>query len=267
MKSRKKIRSFNKKEIAISTFIVLMLGGYYCGIESYSIVMKTKGDVVQIVDDSNNQSLINKFANSSHIYLSDANTGKIKIFNEYIESIKEFLNTSTMQIREPLSFTPTYEGLSSSGVKLFTDLDIIKLEEFENVKYYKVSEAVKNDFSDLLTKSIYFSTTNLKDTKNWKEVTIMYKDGNISQNIKKRDFEEFASKIAIIRNCGKIQPEKSLKNSRKNFEVYIETKNNINYKIIMMGKDYMKIQLNNNNEEYFEIKTAFYDYLSNFFID
>ena len=227
--------------------------------------MKSKGEVTQITEENLGQSLVSKFATSSHIYLSSSDTGKTKIFDEYIKSLKEFLNTSTMQIREPLSFNPTYEGLSSSGVKLYTDLDVIKFEEFDNVKYYKVAEGVKDDFLNLLTKSIYFSTDSLKDSKNWSSVKVIYKNKNITKTIKKRDYDEFSSKLSIIRSCGKIQPEKSLQNSQKNFEVIIETKNNINYKITIMGKDYIKIELNDKNSEYFEVKTAFYDYLSNIF--
>lgn len=265
MNKKRKLRSFNKKEIIASSFIILMLGGYYCGIEAYSIVMKSKGEVMQTSEENTGQSLVNKFTNSSHIYLSNEETGKIKIFNEYIKSIKDFLNISTMQIREPLSFKPTYEGLSSSGVKLYTDLDIIKFEEFDNVKYYKVSESVKEDFLNLLTKSIYFSVDTLKDSKNWKQVSVLYEDNNLTTTIKKKDYEEFASKISILRSCGKIQPEKSLRNSQKNFKVIIKTKNNMTYKIIVMGKDYIKIQLNDKNEEYFEVKTSFFDYISNLF--
>lgn len=265
MNKKRKIRSFSKKEIIASSFIMLMLGGYYCGIEAYSIVIKSKGEIMQTSEENVGQSLVSKFTNSSHIYLSNEETGKIKIFDEYIKSIKDFLNISTMQIREPLSFKPIYEGLSSSGVKLYTDLDVIKFEEFDNVKYYKISEGVKEDFLNLLTKSIYFSARTLKDSKNWKEVSIVYENNNSSKVIKKKDYEEFASKISIIRSCGKIQPEKSLRNSEKNFEVIIKTKNNMTYKITIMGKDYIKIELNGKNEEYFEVKTAFYDYLSNLF--
>lgn len=264
-KKKKKLRAFTKKEMVASSFIILLLGGYYCGIEAYSIVVKPKGEIMQTTEENTGVSLVSKFTNSSHIYLSDKDTGKIKIFDEYITSIKEFLNTSTMQIREPLSFNPIYEGLSSSGVKLYTDLDVIKFEEFNNAKYYKVAEGVKDDFLNLLTKSIYFSTGTLKDSKNWKNVTINYKNKNLTKNIKKYDYEELASKLSIVRSCGKIQPEKSLANANKNFEINIETKNNMKYKIIVMGKDYLKIELNNKNNEYFEVKNTFYDYLSNIF--
>lgn len=262
---KKKFKSFNKKEIITSSIIVLFLGGYYCGVEAYSLIINSKGEIMQTTEENIGASLINKFTNSSYIYLSNKETGKVKIFDEYIKSIKEFLNTSTMQIREPLSFTPVYEGLSNSGVKLYTDLDVIKFEEFENVKYYKISEGVKKDFLNLLTKSIYFSTGSLKDCKNWKEVSVTYKNKNISKNIRKYDYEEFASKLSIIRSCGKIQPEKSLLDAHKNFELTIKTKNNVTYKILIMGKDYIKIELNDGNQEYFEVKNVFYDYLSNMF--
>ena len=264
---KRKIRRFSKKEIIVSSFIALMFGGYYCGIEAYSFISTAKGEVTEIVEENEGVSLINKFTNSSHIYLSNNNTGKIKIFDEYIESIKEFLNISTMQIREPISFTPTFEGLSSSGVKLYTDLNIIKFEEFDKVKYYKVSESVKKDFFNLLTKAIYFSTGSLKDSSNWREISVTYKNTNVTKNIKRYDYEEFASKLSIIRSCGKIQPEKSLAKANKNFEVSIKTKNNISYNIIIMGKDYIKIELDENNSEYFEVKNVFYDYLSNLFAE
>lgn len=266
MTKKRKIRSLNKKEILITSFITLMLSGYYCGIETYSIVIKPKGEITEYTEENTTQSLVNKFANSSHIYLSNKENQKIKVFDEYIKSIKDFLNISTMQIREPLNFNPTYEGLSGSGVKFYTDLDIIKLEDFDNIKYYKVSEGVKKDFLNLLTKSIYFSTGSLKDSKNWNSVKITYLNSNTKKNIKKRNFEDFASKISIIRSCGKIQPEKSLEKSERKFEINIKTKDNMNYKIIIMGKDYIKITLNDEIEEYFEVKSSFYDYLSNLFV-
>ena len=262
---KRKFKSFSKKEIIASLTIVLFLGGYYCGVESYSLIINSKGEIMQTTEENTGVSLVNKFTNSSHIYLSNKESGKVKIFDEYIKSLKEFLNTSTMQIREPLSFTPTYEGLSNSGVKFYTDLDVIKFEEFESVKYYKISESVKKDFLNLLTKSIYFSTGNLKDCKNWKNVSITYKNENLTKTIKKHDYEEFASKLSLIRSCGKIQPEKSLLNAHKNFEVTIKTKHNISYNITTMGKDYIKIELNDGNQEYFEVKNVFCDYLSNLF--
>ena len=265
MKKKKQFKKFKKKELIASAFIALLVSGYYCGVEAYSIVVKSKGEVMKVTDESTDVSLVNKFVNSSHIYLSDKDTDKIKIFDEYIDSIKHFFSTSTMQIREPISFKPTYEGLSSSGVKFYTDLDVVKFEEFGVSKYYKVAEGVKNDFENLLKKSIYFSTDSLKNSKGWREVKVFYKNKNESKIIKRGDYEEFASKLSIIRSCGKIQPEKSLKNSKKQFEITIITKNDVTYKISIMGKDYVKINLDNKNEEYFEVKSSFFDYLSNIF--
>lgn len=265
--SRKKIKSFNKKETMILSFIALTLGGYYCGVEGYSVIATTKGEISEIVEENTEISLVNKFINSSHVYLSNNDSGKIKIFSEYIQSIKEFLNTSTMQIREPLNFDPVYEGLSSSGVKLYTDLDVIKFEEFDKVKYYKVSEGVKKDFSNLLTKAIYFSTGSLKNCSNWTEISVKYNNLNEEKVIRRSDYEEFASKLSVVRNCGRIQPEKSLANAQKTFEVSIKTKNHITYNILVMGKDYIKIELDSQNYEYFEVKNAFYDYLSSLFAE
>lgn len=262
---KKKIKSLSRKEGMVISTIVLTLGGYYCGVKAYSVISTTKGELSEIVEENTGVSLVNKFINSSHIYLSNNDSGKIKIFDEYIQSIKEFLNISTMQIREPLDFNPVYEGLSSSGVKLYTDLDVIKFEEFDEVKYYKVSESVKKDFSNLLTKAIYFSTGSLKNSSNWSEISVTYKNKNEHKIIRKRDYEEFASKLSIIRNCGRIQPEKSLANAQRVFEISIKTKNHMLYKITIMGKDYMKIELDSQNYEYFEIKNVFYDYLSGLF--
>lgn len=264
-KKTRKLRKFTKEEITICSFIILMLGGYYSGIQSYSIVIKPKGEITQTMEEETTQSLVNRFTNSSHIYLSNNDTEKIKVFDEYIKSLKDFLSISTMQIREPLTFKPTYEGLSSSGVKFYTDLDIIKFEDFDNIKYYKVAEGVKEDFKNLLTKSIYFSVDSLKNCDNWKEVKIISTKNNTSKTIRKKNFEDFASKISIIRSCGKIQPEKSQLKSKQNFEVLIKTKNNMDYKLSIMGKDYIKIMLDDNNEEYFEVKSTFYDYISNLF--
>ena len=168
-----------------------------------------------------------------------------------------------MKIRKPSSFKASYEGLSSSGVKMSTDLDVIKFEYLNQTSYYKIAEPVKKDFKDLLTKIIYFSPSSLKNSANWEHVTVsLVGSGLEDTKIKKKDFEELASKISIVRKCGKIQPERNSKQAKKHYIVTIETKSG-KYKIATMNKNYVKIEFNNDFSEYFEVQPYFFEYLGN----
>ena len=80
--------------------------------------------------------------------------------------------------------------------------------------------------------------------------------------IKKKDFEELASKLSIVRKCGKIQPERNSKQAKKHYVVAIETNSGI-YKISTMNKNYIKIEFNDSFLEYFEVQSYFFEYLVN----
>ena len=263
----KKIKAKYKKEMLIISFVSIFFMGYFLGIKAFAIL--EKDDTSIIVDSSyqtnNKKSLVSQFAYSNSIYLSNDKIERTKIFEGYKDSIKDFLLTSTMAIREPRDFKALYEGLSNSGVKFYTDLDIIKLENTTDIKYYKISESIKNDFINLLTKSIYFSSSSLKNSSNWDSISITNTKTGEVKKIKRKNFEEFASKLSIIRECGEIQPNKSQASSDNTFNIIIKTKHDVEYKIETMGKHYIKIELNNTNNllEYFEVKTTLYDYIQN----
>lgn len=261
---KRTIKPQYKKEFWVFIFTLLIFGGYFTGVKVSAFLDKDKEIELTTSDNSNSIiSLQNKFIESSHIYLSDSNLKKVKIFEDFKEYLQDFFNTSIVKIRTPEKFKPKYEGLSSSGVKMSTDLDVIKFEYLNEISYYKIAEPVKNDFKDLLTKIIYFSPASLKNCSQWENVEINL-NGSNSENIKikKRDFEELASKISIVRKCGKIQPETYNKQSKKQYLVYLQTKSGT-YKISTMGKNYVKIEFEDNFLEYFEVQTYFYDYLSN----
>ena len=243
-KEKRAVKPEYKKEVGVFVFVLLTFGGYFCGVKASAFIQNDE-IVEQSLDESKMQeyNLENKFISSSHIYISDSNVEKVKIFEDFKEYLQDFFNTSIMKVREPKSFKPSYEGLSSSGVKMSTNLDIIKFEYLNQISYYKIAEPVKNDFKDLLTKIIYFSPSSLKNTSNWKNVSLSIPNSNLEAlKIKKKDFEELASKLSIVRKCGKIQPERNSKQAKKHYVVAIETNSGI-YKISTMNKNYIKIDL------------------------
>lgn len=263
-KEKRIIKPEYKKEVGVFIFILLTFGGYFVGVKASSIIQKD--EIVEQTDNNNqssNVSLQNKFIESSHIYMSDSDVERVKIFEDFKEYLQDFFNTSIMKIRKPTNFKSIYEGLSSSGVKMSTNLDIIKFEYMNQTSYFKIAEPVKNNFKDLLTKIIYFSPSSLKNTSNWNSLTITLNNSqDNSLKVKKRDFEELASKISIVRKCGKIQPEKNNSQSKKQYVVDLKTSSG-SYKISTMGKNYIKIEFNNEFLEYFEVQPYFFDYLSN----
>lgn len=266
LNGKRTIKAEYKKEVGVFILIFLIFGGYFTGVKAYSLI--DKDDIIeQTSDDVNNSnvSLQNKFISGSHIYISDDKVERVKIFEDFKEYLGDFFNTSIMKIREPNSFKSTYEGLSSSGVKMATNLDIIKFEYMNTTSYYKIAESVRDDFKDLLTKIIYFSPSALKNSSNWESVEVTLNnsvDSNIK--IKKRDFEELASKVSIVRKCGKIQPERNNEQSKNQYIIDLKTSSGT-YKISTMGKNYIKIEFNNKFIEYFEVEPYFFEYLANMY--
>lgn len=263
-KENKTIKSEHKKEIGVFIFILLTFGGYFIGVKTSRFIQQD-----EIIEQTNeeikiqNENLENKFINSSHIYISSSDIEKVKIFEDFKENLEDFFSTSIMKIRQPSNFKSLYEGLSSSGVKMSTDLDVIKFEYLNQISYYKIAEPVKKNFEDLLTKIIYFSPSSLKNSSNWRNVTISLTNSNLeSVKIKKKDFDELASKISVVRKCGKIQPERNNEQAKKQYIVEIETKSG-KYKISTMNKNYLKIEFNDNLLEYFEVQPYFFEYLGN----
>lgn len=265
-KGKRTIKPEYRKEVGAFILVALTFGGYFTGVKASSLIQKD--DIVEQISDDNgssNISLQNKFINSSHIYISDSKMERVKIFEDFKEYLSDFFNTSTMKIRKPKDFKSSYEGLSSSGVKMSTDLDIIKFEYMNNATYYKIAEPVKSDFKDLLTKIIYFSPSSLKNTSNWEDVNVtLNKDTENSVKVKKKDFEELASKVSIVRKCGKIQPERNNEQSKKQFLMELNTSSG-SYKILTMGKNYVKISFNNEFTEYFEVQPYFFEFLANMY--
>lgn len=263
-KEKRMIKPEYKKEVGVFIFVLLIFGGYFTGIKVSGFIQKD--ELIEQSSEDNkiqNENLENKFITSSHIYISNANAEKVKIFEDFKEYLEDFFSTSIMKIRQPSSFKSIYEGLSSSGVKMSTDLDVIKFEYLNQTSYYKIAEPVKNDFKDLLTKIIFFSPSSLKNTSNWKNVEVTKVNSNLEPiKIKKKDFEELASKISVVRKCGKIQPERNNAQAKKQYIVEIETKSD-KYKISTMNKNYVKIELNNEFLEYFEVQPYFFEYLVN----
>ena len=265
-KGKRTIKPEYKKEAGVFVLVFLIFGGYFTGVKASSLI--EKDDIVEQISEENNNynvSLQNKFISGSHIYISNDKIERVKIFEDFKEYLGDFFNTSIMKIRKPKNFKSSYEGLSSSGVKMSTNLDIIKFEYMNNTSYYKVAESVKNDFKDLLTKIIYFSPSSLKNCSNWESVEVNLNnsvDSNIK--IKKRDFEELASKLSIVRKCGKIQPERNNEQSKKQYILKLKTSSDT-YKISTMGKNYIEIEFNDKFIEYFEVQPYFFEYLANMY--
>lgn len=266
LKEKRTVKAEFKKEASVFILILLTFGGYFTGVKASALIQKD--DIVEHISEDNNNSNISlqsKFISGSHIYLSDDKMERVKIFEDFKEYLSDFFNTSTMKIREPKSFKSLYEGLSSSGVKMSTDLDVIKFEYMNNTTYYKIAESVKNDFKDLLTKIIYFSPSSLKNTSNWADIHVTLNNQTESSiKVKKKDFDELASKISIVRKCGKIQPERNNEQSKKQFLMELNTTSG-KYEILTMGKNYVKITFNNNFIEYFEVQPYFFEFLANMY--
>ena len=118
---------------------------------------------------------------------------------------------------------------------------------------------LKEEFKNILNKSIYTSFDFIKQYKTWKEVKITY-EGK-TKKLSKWKYDDLANTMASKRVVGKVQPEKSKQRSKYNFVIEIKA-DNYEAKIETMGENYVKINAKNLSS-YYEVHTALYDYIKN----
>ena len=256
MAKRRKI----KKSVFLVGGIILFFGVYIGSFMLFSKVENSdkKNAVTINTEREDNRSLLKQLEDKEKIYLSDGVVSDVRVDDKLLEELR-YSFEDVSKIRTPQSYTPVYEGYSDDGLKFSTDLNVIRIYTVNEEEYYKIPVSSKEEFKNILDKSIYTSFDFVKQYKTWKEVKITYKDK--TKKLSKWKYDDLANTMAAKRVVGKVQPEKSKERCEYNFVIEI-TAENYEAKIETMGEDYVKITAKDLSS-YYEIHTALYEYIKN----
>lgn len=253
MAKRRKI----KKSVILVAAIVLFFIVYIVSFMFFSKkANSTEGNSVKIQAQEDSRSLLKQLESKEKIYLSDQVVSDVRVDEELLEELR-YSFEDVSKIRTPASYTPVYDGYSDDGVKFSTDLSVMRIYTVNKEEYYKIPVTSKEEFKNILDKSIYTSFDFVKQYKTWKEVKITYKGE--TKKLSRWKYDDLANTMASKRVVGKVQPERSKERSEYNFTIEIKA-DNYEAKIETMGEDYVKIEAKNLNS-YYEVHTALYEYI------
>ena len=111
---------------------------------------------VKIQAQEDNRSLLKQLASKEKIYLSDQVVSDVRVDERLLEELR-YSFEEVSKIRTPASYTSVYEGYSDDGLKFSTDLNVIRIYTVNKEAYYKIPVASKEEFKNILNKSIYTS--------------------------------------------------------------------------------------------------------------
>lgn len=202
--------------------------------------------------------LLTQLRYKKKIYLSDGTVSNIRVEEDYWDEL-DYILAELKEVRAPESFNEVYSGYSDDGIKFSTDLNYLRVYTVNKESYYKIPVDSKDEFKDILNKSIYTSFGFVTQYKTWESVSITY--GDKTKKIYKWKYDDLSYKMASKRIVGKVQPEKSKERSEYNFTISIKIKGQ-DIVIDTMGEDYVKIT-SHKLQSYYEVHNRLYEYIKN----
>ena len=202
--------------------------------------------------------LLTQLRYKKKIYLSDGTVSNIRVEDDYWDEL-DYILAELKEVRKPESYKEVYSGYSDDGIKFSTDLSYLRIYTVSQEAYYKIPVDSKEEFMNVLNKSIYTSFGFVTQYKNWESVSITY--GDKTKKIHKWKYDDLSYKMASKRIVGKVQPEKSKERSEHNFTISIKIKGQ-DITVETMGEDYVKIT-SHKLQSYYEVHNALYEYIKN----
>lgn len=251
-----------KKGAAVAIGVIAFFAVYFISFNVFKnldkkVETKTQSSEEQAEDA---RSLLTQIKGKNKIYIKDEGNSElssIKIDEEYWKQIKYFF-LEFSEIRSPQEYKALYVGNSDDGLRFSTDLNYLRVYNVNKEEYYKVPVGVKQEFENIIKKSIYTSFDFVKQYKTYDKVTITSSKGD-KKVLHKWKYDDLSYKMASKRMVGKVQPEKNKERSDYNFAIDIEGKT-YQVRIETMGKDYVKIT-SKGEQSYYEVHTGLFDYL------
>lgn len=258
-KNSRKKRKLKKNAIlplSIFVFFVLYFFSFWWFSKDQEKLQNVEVNLQDQKEDT--RTLLTQLRYKQKIYLSDGTVSNIRVEEEYWDEL-DYILAELKEVRAPESFTEVYSGNSDDGLKFSTDLNYLRIYTVNKETYYKIPVDSKEEFSNVLKKSIYTSFGFVSQYKSWDRVSITYKDK--TKKINKWKFDDLSYKMASKRIVGKVQPEKSKERSEYNFTISINIKGE-DIVVETMGEDYIKIT-SHNLQSYYEVHNGLYEYIKN----
>ena len=154
-----------KKSVVLVGAIILFFIVYFASFMHFSKKESSGEDnSVKIQAQEDNRSLLKQLASKEKIYLSDQVVSDVRVDERLLEELR-YSFEEVSKIRTPSSYTSIYEGYSDDGLKFSTDLNVIRIYTVNKEAYYKIPVASKEEFKNILNKSIYTSFDFIKQYK------------------------------------------------------------------------------------------------------
>lgn len=221
-------------------------------------VEEQKIEVNTQVEKEDTRPLLTQLRYKNKIYISDGTVNNIRVEEEYWDEL-DYILAELKEVRTPESYKEVYSGYSDDGIKFSTDLSYLRIYTVNKEEYYKIPIDSKEEFKNVLNKSIYTSFGFVTQYKNWESVRITY--GDKTKKIHKWKYDDLSYKMASKRIVGKVQPEKSKERSEYNFTISIKIKGQ-DIIVETMGADYVKIT-SHKLHSYYEVHNGLYEYIKN----
>ena len=249
-----------KKSAILPLSLLIFFALYFLSFWWFS---KEQGNTQKIEVNTQGQkedtrSLLTQLRYKKKIYLSDGTVSNIRVEEDYWDEL-DYILAELKEVRVPESYKETYSGYSDDGIKFSTDLNYLRIYTVNQEAYYKIPVDSKEEFTNVLNKSIYTSFGFVTQYKNWESVSITY--GDKTKKIHKWKYDDLSYKMASKRIVGKVQPEKSKERSEYNFTMSIKIKGQ-DITVETMGADYVKIT-SHKLQSYYEVHNALYEYIKN----
>ena len=231
-----------KKSAILPLSLLIFFALYFLSFWWFS---KEQGNTQKIEVNTQGQkedtrSLLTQLRYKKKIYLSDGTVSNIRVEEDYWDEL-DYILAELKEVRIPESYKETYSGYSDDGIKFSTDLNYLRIYTVNQEAYYKIPVDSKEEFTNVLNKSIYTSFGFVTQYKNWESVSITYGDKT--------------------KKIHKVQPEKSKERSEYNFTMSIKIKGQ-DITVETMGADYVKIT-SHKLQSYYEVHNALYEYIKN----
>ena len=256
MAKKRKIKKRAILPLSLLIFFALYFLSFWWFSKEQSEEQKIEVNIQDEQEDT--RPLLTQLRYKKKIYLSDGTVSNIRVEEEYWDEL-DYILAELKEVRNPESYKEVYSGYSDDGIKFSTDLNYLRIYTVNQEQYYKIPIDSKEEFKNILNKSIYTSFGFVAQYKNWESVSITY--GDKTKKIHKWKYDDLSYKMASKRIVGKVQPEKSKERSKYNFTILIKIEGQ---EIIVetMGADYVKIT-SHNLYSYYEVHNGLYEYIKN----
>ena len=171
MAKKRKIKKSAILPLSLLIFFALYFLSFWWFSKEQGNAQKVEVNTQEQKEDT--RSLLTQLRYKKKIYLSDGTVSNIRVEEDYWDEL-DYILAELKEVRTPESYKEVYSGYSDDGIKFSTDLNYLRIYTVNQESYYKIPVDSKEEFTNVLNKSIYTSFGFITQYKNWESVSITY---------------------------------------------------------------------------------------------